>query len=117
VKQAPYPAMVTGLPEADIPFRGVRGWISQAASHQVVFLDIEAIGQVAPHSHAEQWGVIVEGEMELTIGGETRRYGPGESYYIPGGVAHGARFLSRVRVIDVFGEPERYRAKASSRVD
>jgi quercetin dioxygenase-like cupin family protein len=53
--------------------------------------------------------------MELTIGGETRRYGPGESYYIPGGVAHGARFLSRVRVIDVFGEPERYRAKAISR--
>ena len=111
MKQAPYPEMITGLPEADIPFRGVRGWISQAAGHQVVCLDIEPIGLVAPHSHAEQWGIVVEGEMELTIGGVTRRYGPGESYHVPGGVEHSARFLSHVRVIDVFGEPQRYRPK------
>jgi len=103
--------MITELPEADIPFAGVRGWISQADDHQVVFLDIEPIGLVAPHRHAEQWGIMVEGEMELTIGGETRRYGPGDSYYIPAGVEHAARFLSRVRVIDVFGERQRYRAK------
>jgi quercetin dioxygenase-like cupin family protein len=112
VQHAPYPTMITGLPEADIPFQGVRGWLSQAAGHQVVFMDISPIGFVAPHAHAEQWGIVVEGEMELTIGGTTRRYGPGESYYIPGGVEHAARFLSRVRVIDVFGEPERYQPKA-----
>ncbi|MFB3853268.1 MAG: cupin domain-containing protein [Vicinamibacterales bacterium] len=112
MKSVAYPEMITALPEADIPFKGVRGWISQAAEHQVVFLDIEPIGLVAPHRHAEQWGVVVEGEMELTIGGETRRFGPGESYYIPAGVEHAATFLTRVRVIDVFGEPARYRPKA-----
>lgn len=108
---APYPPMITELPEADISFTGVRGWISQAGDHQVVFLDIEPIGLVAPHRHAEQWGIVVEGEMELTIGGETLRYGPGDSYYIPTAVEHAARFLSRVRVIDVFGERQRYRPR------
>jgi quercetin dioxygenase-like cupin family protein len=63
-----FPEMITSLPEADIPFKGVRGWISQALDHQIVFMDIEPIGDVAPHSHGEQWGIVVEGEMELTIG-------------------------------------------------
>jgi len=108
---APFPPMITDLPEADIPFPGVRGWISQAPTHQVVFLDIDPIGVVAPHSHGEQWGIVVEGAMELTIGGVTRRCGPGDSYHIPAGVEHGARFLSRVRVIDMFGDVARYRPR------
>ena len=108
---APFAAFLTGLPEADIPFPGVRGWISQAADHQVVFLDIEPIGEVAPHHHGEQWGVVVEGEMELTIGDTTRTYRRGDSYHIPAGVRHGATFRTRVRAIDVFAEPDRYRAR------
>jgi quercetin dioxygenase-like cupin family protein len=111
---APFPPMITGLPEADIPFRGVRGWISQAADHQIVFLDIEPIGIVSAHAHGEQWGIVVEGEMELTIGGVTHRYRTGDSYHIPAGVEHQARFLSRVRVIDIFGDVGRYRAKVET---
>ena len=108
---AAFPEFVTNLPEADIPFPGVRGRISQAPSHQIIFMDIEAIGEVAPHRHGEQWGIVVEGEMELTIGGVTRRYRPGDSYHIPANVEHGATFLTRVRVIDVFADVNRYRAK------
>lgn len=108
---AAFPEFVTGLPEADIPFPGVRGWISQAPSHQVIFLDIEPIGNVAPHRHGAQWGIVVEGEMQLTIGGETRKYGPGDSYLIPANVEHAATFLTRVRVIDVFADENRYRAR------
>ena len=65
-----YPDFITALPQAQIPFDGVRGWISQADSHQVVFMDIEPIGAVSPHSHGEQWGIVVEGALELTIGDE-----------------------------------------------
>jgi len=108
---AGFPEMITGFPEADIAIAGVRGWISQAAEHQVVFFDIDPVGDIPPHSHAAQWGIVVEGEMDLTIGGETRRYRPGDSYYIPAGVVHSARFLSRVRAIDVFAEPKRYKTK------
>src|SRR5512135_481636 len=106
---AAFPEFVTGLPEADIPFPGVRGWISQAQTHQVIFMDIEPIGNVAPHRHGAQWGIVVEGEMQLTIGGETRKYGPGDSYHIPADVEHAATFLARVRVIDVFADANRYR--------
>lgn len=107
-----FPDLIRTLPEADIPLDGVHGWISQARDHQIVFLDIDPIGEVPPHSHGEQWGIVVEGEMELTIGGETRRYGPGDSYHIPAGVVHGARFLSHFRAIDFFADAERYKPKA-----
>ena len=38
-----FPDMITNLPEADIPFKGVRGWVVQGEDQQVVFLDIEPI--------------------------------------------------------------------------
>ena len=110
----PYPELITALPAIDVPFPGVRGWLSQGPDHQVVFFDIDAIGEVSPHSHGEQWGVVLEGEMELTVGGETRRHGPGASYHIPAGAVHSARFLSRVRAIDVFADRQRYGSRPSS---
>ena len=109
---AGYPEFITKLPRIDIPLEGVRGWLSQAADHQVVFFDIDPIGAIPPHSHGEQWGLVVEGELELTIDGQTKRYGPGDSYHIPAGVVHGAKFLSHVRAIDVFADVDRYRQRA-----
>ena len=107
-----YPEMITGLPEVDFPLPGVRGWLSQAKDHQVVFFDIDPIGEVPVHTHGDQWGIVVEGEMELTIGGETKRYAPGDSYFIPAGVEHGARFLSHFRAIDVFADVDRYKPRS-----
>ena len=72
-------------------------------------MDIEPIGKVAPHSHGEQWGIVVEGEMELTVDGRTRRCGPGDSYHIPAGAVHSANFLSHFRAIDVFADADRYK--------
>ena len=109
----PYPDLITSLPQADIPFDGVRGWLAQAAETQIVFFEIEPIGEVAPHSHGDQWGIVVEGEMDLTIGDETRRYRRGDSYFIPAGVVHSACFHTHFRAIDVFGEAARYRAESS----
>jgi quercetin dioxygenase-like cupin family protein len=79
----------------------------------VVFFEIEPIGTIPPHSHGEQWGIVVEGEMDLTIGGQTRRCRPGDSYHIPAGVEHGATFLSHFRAIDVFADRDRYKPKQS----
>ena len=104
-----YPDIIAGLPEADIPFEGVRGWLSQGENHQIVFFEIEPIGEVAPHSHGAQWGVVFEGEMELTIGGRTRTYRKGDHYYVPEGVIHGARFRTKSWVMDFFKDKDRYR--------
>ena len=106
-----YPDVITNLPEADIPFQGVQGWLFQSSDHQVVFFDIEAIGEVPEHAHGGQWGTVFEGEMELTIGGITHRYGKGDSYFIPAGVKHGAVFRKRTFLMDFFEDKDRYLPK------
>jgi len=109
--KTPFTDIITKLPEADIPFPGVKGWISQNVDHQVVFLEIEAIGKVAEHSHCAQWGIVVEGEMVLTIGDKTDTYAKGDSYFIPDGVMHSAIFKTKTWVIDYFADNKRYLPK------
>jgi quercetin dioxygenase-like cupin family protein len=103
--------IITDLPEADIHFKGVKGWISQASDHQIIFMEIEPIGEVAPHAHSAQWGIVVEGEMQLTIGRETKTYRKGDHYHIPEGVIHSAVFNKKTWVIDFFNEQARYGPK------
>ena len=106
-----YPKMINDLPEADIPFDGVKGWLMQGENQQIVFMDIAPIGEVTEHSHSAQFGMVLEGEMSLTIGGDTKRYTKGDTYFIPNGVPHSAVFHSQVKVMDMFDEKERYKAK------
>ena len=106
-----YADFITALPEADISFEGVKGWLSQAGDHQVVFLEIDAIGEVAEHKHGAQWGIVVEGEMELSIDGESKIYRKGDSYFVPAGVLHSAVFKKKTWAIDVFADRDRYLAK------
>ena len=107
----PYPEMIRNLPEIDIPLEGIRGWLVQSSDKQVVFFDIQPVGEVPPHSHCDQWGVVFEGEMSLTIGGKTKIYRKGDWYYIPEGVKHSATFFNRVQVMDIFDAPDRYKPK------
>lgn len=111
MKDAFYPEVITGLPEADIPFQGVRGWLSQGEDHQIVFFEIEPIGEVAAHRHGAQWGVVFEGEMDLTIDGKTRTYRKGDHYFIPEGILHSARFKTKTWIMDYFADAHRYHPK------
>jgi quercetin dioxygenase-like cupin family protein len=106
-----FPKEILELPEADVTFPGVRGRLFQGPDQQLVFFEIDAVGEVEPHSHGAQWGVVLHGAMDLTIGSETRHYGRGDAYYIPAGVVHSARFDTKTRVIDFFAEPHRYGIK------
>jgi quercetin dioxygenase-like cupin family protein len=108
---SPFAKIVAKLPQADISFKGVKGWLSQAKDHQLVFMDIAPIGEVAPHSHGAQWGIVVDGEMELTIGGKRHVFRKGDSYFIPKGTVHSARFTTRTFVIDFFADRNRYKPK------
>ena len=59
------------------------------------------------HDHPEeQFGLILEGEMELTIGDETRLLRKGDLYAIPPDVPHSGRTLSEAcLVLDIFSPP------------
>jgi quercetin dioxygenase-like cupin family protein len=106
-----YPELIRSLPEVDINMDGVRGWLLQGEKTQMVFFDIMPTGKIPPHAHCAQWGVMLEGEMSLTIGDDTRVYRKGDSYYIPEGTMHSAEFHSHVNVMDIFDAPDRYQAK------
>lgn len=104
----PYPSCIRDLPKAKISLKGVQARIAQGAEFQVGFFEIEPIGIVPPHSHGAQYGFVIDGEVMLTIGDETRLYKRGDSYYIPEGVVHSAEFKTFCRVMDFFAEPSRY---------
>jgi mannose-6-phosphate isomerase-like protein (cupin superfamily) len=106
-----YPEMIRTLPEVDIQLKGIRGWLLQAKDRQVVFFDIQPACEVPPHSHCDQWGFVVEGEVRMVIGGKSRVYRKGDWYFIPEGVVHSAVFLTKVNAIDIFNDPQRYRIK------
>jgi quercetin dioxygenase-like cupin family protein len=68
----------------------------------VVDLDPETVLPMHSHPH-EQLGIVIKGELELTIDGEARKLKPGDVYLIPGDVEHGAKtFANPVKVMDVF---------------
>ncbi len=67
-------------------------------------VELDANSEVPNHSHPhEQAGIVIEGELEMGIGGEVRTLKPGDMYLIPGEVMHYARSGGApVKVLDVF---------------
>jgi quercetin dioxygenase-like cupin family protein len=107
-----YAKVITDFPEAGIHFEGIKAWILQGETHQLVFFQMEANAKVPEHSHDyPQWGMMIEGEMELTIDGKTRNCKKGDEYLIPARAKHEAHFLAKSRVMDLFSEKTRYRTK------
>lgn len=107
----PYPDIIEELPDVDYPVEGVRGKLLQAGDYQIAFYDIDPIGAVPSHSGAAQWGIVVEGEMELTVDGESRTVKKGDSYYLPAGAEHSVTFRTHARVLDLYAEANRRQAK------
>ena len=100
----PLPDFISGLPEIEVPFTGVKGWLLQGKERQVVFFELEQGLEVPTHSHGAQWGMVIEGRMQFTAGGETRILEKGDSYIVPAGVEHSAVFLTKVYAVDVFAD-------------
>jgi len=67
-------------------------------------VEIEEGAVVPSHSHPhEQAGIVLEGQLELTIGGERKVLKMGEAYIIAGGAEHSARSIGGpCRALDVF---------------
>lgn len=106
-----YPPMIEKLPDIDIPVPGVRGKLFQGEAMQAVFFSLDTPGEIPPHQHQAQWGVVLEGEMLMTVDGVTQKFKKGDSYFIPAGATHSAKFLSPVKALEFFDEPARYRPK------
>jgi quercetin dioxygenase-like cupin family protein len=106
-----FPEIITKLPEADIPIEGIKSYLFQGENQQIVFMSFGEEAEVPEHSHEGQWAVILDGEIELTIGDKTRTYRRGDTYFIPKGVKHGARIKKGYKDLTLFDQKERYKAK------
>lgn len=108
----PYPEFIKALPQADLPMAGVNGYILGGPTAQGVFFEIPEGSVVPEHSHSDQWGVVLAGEIEFTVEGNTRHCKAGDSYYVPAGAMHGAKTLSDARILEVFDVPDRWKPRA-----
>jgi hypothetical protein len=106
-----FPAFVRGLPEADLPFDGLRGWLLQSEMGQVLFNESDVELTVPEHAHSSQWGVVIEGRIDLTIGGRACSYSRGDANFIPDGVLHYAQIYPGFRAVDYFADRSRYRVQ------
>jgi quercetin dioxygenase-like cupin family protein len=114
-QDSPYADFLHALPQADLPMAGITAHLLTGAQGQAVFFALPAGTVVPPHSHGAQWGIIVKGELELTIAGEKRTYRQGDSYFIGEGVEHSAVIDQACWAIDVFADPRRYAPKPGER--
>lgn len=57
--------------------------------------------QHAPHAHAGQdkLYIVLEGDAEIQVGGETAVVGPGGAAFAPSGVLHSIRNVGQTRMI------------------
>ena len=106
-----FPPPIRDLPEADVPLEGVRAYLSQSQSHQILFMQFGKDVHLPEHSHGAQVGIVLEGKIDLTIAGEERIYAKGDRYYIPDGVPHSGRIHAGYADITFFAEPNRYSPK------
>lgn len=85
-------------------FPGVNIFTAAGDRLMLSVVELEPHSEVKPHAHPhEQMGLLLEGELTFTIGGETQVLKPGQMWRIPGGVVHGCVAGAQpAKAIDVF---------------
>ncbi|UCE46871.1 MAG: cupin domain-containing protein [Phycisphaerales bacterium] len=106
-----FPEPIRNLPEADIPLDGLKAYLSQAQTHQILFMQFDKDVEIPEHSHESQWGAVLEGRIDLTIEGVERTYTRGDRVFIPAGARHSAKIYAGYADVAFFNEPNRYKRK------
>ena len=84
-------------------FPGIRARIVHTDRTSQSWVELDEGVAFPRHQHPHEQTVnVLEGTLELVVGGQTHRLDPGQTYVIPPDVPHSGRALSRCRVLDVF---------------
>lgn len=115
-----FPPFIKNLPEVDVTLPPqlagrLHLWLFQGESGQTVFSETSVEVPMPEHKHGDQWGIVIDGKIDITIGGETRTYGRGETYFIPGGTPHRARLNPGLRLIEFFADRDRWRPRPTGK--
>lgn len=106
-----FPKPIQDLPRADIPLNGLKAYLSQSDDHQIIFMEFSEDVELPEHTHDSQWGIVLEGKIELTINGIKNSYSKGDRYYIPKDVKHSGKIYAGYADITFFSQSDRYKAK------
>lgn len=108
-----FPDIITKLPLADIPIDNLKAFLFQGNNQQILFMEFDSDIEVVEHSHEAQWGVVLDGEIELTINKKKHLFRKGDTYYIPKDVVHSAKIKKGYKDITLFDQKDRYNKKSS----
>jgi quercetin dioxygenase-like cupin family protein len=82
---------------------GILSKAEEGSNLTMAFMEIAPGQEGKEHHHPfDQCGIVVEGEIEISIGEEKKLLGPMESYFIPAGIPHSWKTThSTAKILDV----------------
>ena len=83
-----FPEIVKKMHSDNYGVEGLEVYYDHTPVGTVYFFGTKNPFNLPEHSHAEQFGMVIKGEVTYKINGETKTYKAGESYSIPAGVKH-----------------------------
>ena len=101
----PFPESVRRLPKTRLGDADV--YVVDGRGTQVLFVEVppnrsEVV--IPTHTHDVEWGFVVEGAIEMDVGGRSERHGAGSTHLIPSGVPHSFRFAPGTSSVHYFVE-------------
>ena len=107
-----FPKPILNLPEANISFDGVKGYLSQGEDVQIIFMEFSNDADVPQHSHESQWEIVVSGKVDLEIDGVKKTYKKGDTFFIDKDVKHSAKVYAGYASVAFFNQKDRYKKKS-----
>lgn len=106
-----FPAPIQKLPQVDVPFPSCEAFLSQSDTHQVIFNYFSEDADLAEHAHESMWSVVLEGKIDIIIGGIKHTYHKGDRFLVEKGVAHSGKIYAGYADITFFNQKDRYSVK------
>ncbi len=82
---------------------GIRSKLESGKNLTMAFMEFAPNQEGSAHDHPfDQCGVVVEGQIEMSVGEEKKLLRPMETYFIPAGIKHNWKTLAApARILDV----------------
>ena len=106
-----FPEPILKLPEADIPFKGIKAYLSQGEKHQIIFMEFEKDTDIPEHSHDSQWEIVLDGKVDYWEDGVKYTYKKGDRFFVPKDKKHSAKVYAGYASIAFFNQIDRYKKK------
>lgn len=104
-----FPEIISNLPKAKIPLAGIDSFLFQGKDQQILFMEFSEDVAIPEHSHEAQWGVVLEGEIELHLEGKQLVLKKGDTYFIPASAKHSAMIKAGYKDLTLFNQQDRYK--------